>query len=664
MVRCPRTNNLRRIDWYRAICEGRSERGVRVNAMPFWILFGLIVAYALVVAVRLGVHQRLPLLLGPISLEAIPDRAAKKHGDRILFTSDTACAWEVPALRERYPDPSVWSANRIKTTAGYVAAMLRNELGVKRGDRVAVLKANHLDIHIINTSIVRAGGIACPINAKFAAENLQPYILNIGAAVLISDVATVLRVLGEGGNLGCVRQIVLAESRTGVDDAAKSRLNDLVAWSHPQVQLVWLEEALATVRQESNAVRRESNEPLYLVHSSGTTGFPKAVILKNGPQSHAVRGWLCYVHLSRSRDKGFVAAPNNHQAVILTFNSSLLLGLRVHWSSAYDREGFNAVQVIEQLAHEEFTGFFGFPIAYTQLKEVELGRHDLRRMRFWASTADASHEAIQRRFVAIGGAFRSVGLPLTGSVFMDAQGSSEVGTPSVLRYVTPFTRKFERRVGRPGSTPFGPEVRVVNTNCEPTRPGEVGRLEVRGKTVFDAYWNDHSMTCRAFRGEWFFTGDMARRAKDGHIIQLDREVDVIHTCRGDVYSLLIEENVHKHPAVFDACVYGARQSDGTQLPAAAIALRAGVEMTLETLERELNELLSPEEQLDRVDIVPWKEFPMGITGKTLKRVFSARTEPSMPEERNRPITWESFQREATHAHSLHSPSATPTLAGG
>ena len=80
---------------------------------------------------------------------------------------------------------------------------------------------------------------------------------------------------------------------------------------------------------------------MYLVHSSGTTGFPKAVILRNDAQSHAVRGWLCYVHLSRTRDRGYVAVPNNHQAVILTFNSSLLLGLRVHWDSSYGLSGFD-----------------------------------------------------------------------------------------------------------------------------------------------------------------------------------------------------------------------------------------------------------------------------------------------------------------------------------
>ena len=80
---------------------------------------------------------------------------------------------------------------------------------------------------------------------------------------------------------------------------------------------------------------------------------------------------------------------------------------------------------------------------------------------------------------------------------------------------------------------------------DPIAFGKVGRFEVKGRTVFDAYWNDPDLTAIAFRDGWFFTGDVARLDPDGNFIQLDREVDVIHTTTGDVYSLLIEEEVHK-----------------------------------------------------------------------------------------------------------------------
>jgi long-chain acyl-CoA synthetase len=582
----------------------------------------LVAAYVLFVFVRLGLHQRLALALAPISLETIPDRASAMHGDRILFTTDTPVQWEVPVLQGQYSDPCGWSAARVCATASHVARLLHDHLRLARGDRVAILKQNHLDMHVLYAAVVRAGGVACAINGRFEAASVRPYLVNVGATVLISDSLTLRRILAEGGRIDCVATIVMAERR-----APGNSVEAALASACPGVHVLWLEEALASVESGYGPVERFKDDVLYLVHTSGTTGFPKAVILKNGAQSHAVRGWLCYVHISRGCDKGLLAVPNNHQAVILTFNSLLLLGGRIHWMAAYDRGGFNAAGVITELARGRYTGFFGFPIAYTQMKEVPLEQHDLRRMRFWCSTADASHEVIQRRFAAVGGLFRDFGLPIAGSAFLDAQGSSEVGTPSVLRFVTPLTRRFGRRIGRPGSTPFGPSVRITKADGETAHGDEVGRLEVKGKTVFAGYWNHHAQTLAAFRDDWFFTGDVARYASDGHIVQLDREVDVIHTPDGPVYSLPIEERVHAHRAVFDVCVYGARQPDGAQLPVAAVAQRPGFAIPGDVMRDELNAQLSPREQLHRVDIMRWEDFPVGITGKTLKRLFRERSEP-------------------------------------
>jgi long-chain acyl-CoA synthetase len=580
-------------------------------------------AYLLFVAWRLGVHQRLPLALGRISLEGIPDRAARRHGERPLFTTGEPCAWNVPALCSRYPDPRVWSAARIRSTIALLARMLTDRFDIQRGERVAILKTNHLDVQVLIAAVVRAGGVACPINGRFAAKDLGPYLSNIGAKLLIADVATLDRLLEERADLGPVQRVVIADHREPAD-ARGTAMTALLGTT--RVEAIWIEEALQGIVEEAAAVPRSESEPLYLVHSSGTTGFPKAVTLRNGPQSHAVRGWLCYVHLSRTMDRGYLAVPTNHQAVILTFNSLLLLGLRTHWIGPYDRHGFEPDRVVRELKEGGFTGFFGFPVTYTQLKEVDLADAALGRMRFWASTADATHEAITRRFVTLGGAFRSVGIPIPGSVFLDAQGSSEVGTPSVLRYVTRFTRRFARRIGRPGSTPFGPEIRITDPAGQPVLRGGVGRLEVKGRTVFDSYWNDADLTAQVIRDGWFFTGDVARFERDGHVVQLDREVDVIHTRSGDVYSLPIEEMLHFHPAVFDICVYGARQADGSQLPAACVALRQQAAVDSTSLLRELNERLPQGWQLCRLDLRDWSDFPMGVTGKTLKRIFRVASE--------------------------------------
>jgi acyl-coenzyme A synthetase/AMP-(fatty) acid ligase len=566
----------------------------------------------------------LPLALGKISLENIPFKSAMKYGDKILFTCDVACKWEVPALQLQYADNFNWSAKRIHLTVGYVAAMLQQH-GVKNGDRVIILKKNHFDIHLFNLSIIRAGGIACPVNGKFESFNIRPYINNTGATVLISDCATVHRVINQNEDFGIVEKIILADRRCFYKENG-NEFEKIIQLKYPQVQLIWIEEAMKEIYAAAPEIRCKKDAPLYFVHSSGTTGFPKAVVLRNGKQSHAVRGWLCYVHVNRNTDKGYLAVPNNHQAVILSFNSLLLLGLKAHWICACDREEFKPEMVIKELSKGGYTGFFGFPITYTLLKEIDLNKHDLNKMRFWGTTADASHESIMGHFVTVGNAFKSLGIPIKGSVFMDAQGSSEVGTPSVLRYVTRFTKKFERRIGRPGFTPFGPEIRIALKCGTPVQMGEVGRLEVKGKTLFDSYWNNPTLTAQSFSNNWFFTGDVACFNNDGNIIQLDREVDVIHSINGDIYSLPIEEKVHKHPAIFDACVYGERQEDGTQLPAIAIALREGFSFSNDEMMFALNQLLTKKEKLHRCDIMPWNEFPIGVTGKTLKRIFRERSE--------------------------------------
>ena len=586
------------------------------------VLGTLLVAYAVFVATALGLVHRLRLACGPISLDRIVDVAARRYGDEPIFTTDADVTWAVPTLAARHPDARTWSAVRLRDTADHVAGALLGELGLQHGDRVALLKSNHLDIHVLHTAVVRAGGVACPMNGHFVADKVDPYLRNVGASLLFTDVPTLLRVLREDGSLGTVRAGVLADTRLSASDDELAELEERLRRVQPEVALHWIEDLLARATPATPR-RRGSKEVLYLVHSSGTTGFPKAVILRNGRQAHAVRGWLCYVHASRKRDRGYFALPHNHQAVILTFNAALLGGFRAHWTSGYGRGDVDPQRIVRELAEGGYTGFFAFPVVYTQLKELPLRQAGLSGMRYWGSTADAAHEAVIRPFTEVGSVVRRLGIPVDGSVYLDAQGSSEVGTPSVLRRYTRFTRRYGRRIGKPGSTPFGPEVRIARDGV-PVPRGEVGRLEVRGRTVTEGYWDDPALTGAAVRDGWFFTGDVARFSRDGHVVQLDREVDVIHTPHGDVYSLLVEERVHQHPAVFDACVYGARLPDGRQSPAAAVAVRAGVATSVEVLTAELNSVLGPAEQLAHVEVLPWEAFPLGVTGKTLKRVFRTR----------------------------------------
>ena len=226
------------------------------------IILFVALAYITFVAIRLGLPQRLPLAFSKISLEQIPDRAAKKYGDKILFTTDKIFSWTIPALKDKYPDSLKWSANRIRSSAGLIAKMLQDKFEIRRSDRVAILKENHFDIHIFIMSVVRAGGIACPLNGKFSSLNVGQYLSNIGANVLITDSKTLIRVLSETEDLGPVKKIIVADTRGSVNSLQQYNFIKRFFLRHPVTSMISIEDALANVCEEAAAVKKRRRTSL------------------------------------------------------------------------------------------------------------------------------------------------------------------------------------------------------------------------------------------------------------------------------------------------------------------------------------------------------------------------------------------------------------------
>ena len=332
--------------------------------IPLLAGLAVIAAYLTFVAVRVGLHQRTVLVLGPISLDTIPDRAARMYGNKPLFTCDTPVRWDVPALTGQYRNTTEWSAYRIASTTAYLSRQVSRKLWVYTCRSRCDLQGESFR-HPLASSECRQSGWDC-VHYQWQVQCGSPRPVSQEPRF-------------EDRHIGCRYTASRAKCRRDVRrcshccscrreerDVAQAESQRLLAAKSLNLEVIWIEDALKTIAHGSGIrVPRGKDEPLYLVHSSGTTGPPKAVILKNRAQSHAVRGWLCYVHVSRNRDKGYMAVPNNHQAVILTFHGLLLLGVPVHWTCAYDREGFDAEMVLRQLAAGGFTGFFGFPITYT-----------------------------------------------------------------------------------------------------------------------------------------------------------------------------------------------------------------------------------------------------------------------------------------------------------
>ncbi len=550
-----------------------------------------VLGYLIFVFVHLGFPVRLTLLARwDNRIDTVLETAARRHGFRELIEL---------ARPMRWTDRRVWTAGQLLDAVNALSACWHS-LGVARGDRVAIYKANDFDYFLFSVAAIRLGAIAVPMNANVAPETAGLYLSRVGARLLIADCASWERV--RSYLPACVHQTVLAD---GFPPTAADRVHAL-------------SELLRQSPHTAPSVARGPEDPLYIVHTSGTTGIPKGVILKSEGIAQSLRSTLLF-NLISPRDLACFALPMNHQVSQLYLHNTLLLGMRCIINGDLDPH-----DLLRQLEQRRPTIFFGFPITYTRLMIAGAAKRSLSSVRIWGTTADASHEVQQRTFLPKGSFFRRLGLPVSGSLFIDGLGSSEVGIAALLRIATPWTRRFDRRVGR--KTPLGPRIKVADSEGLPVAKGSPGLLMIKGKSMFGGYWNAHDVLYASSRDGWWFTGDVVREAADGEMIHLDREVDVIHAPDGPVYTLPLEEVLLKRDGVLDVSVFGVRpEPDAPERPAAVVALCEGAApVAADVLLRELNRQLEPAQQLAHLWILHWEDFPIGATGKTLKRRLRER----------------------------------------
>ncbi|MBI4508908.1 MAG: acyl--CoA ligase [Deltaproteobacteria bacterium] len=568
-----------------------------------------VVLAAVAVAVKLGFHQRLPLLFGrACEIDEAVDFAARRYGDRTLVDLEEPLAWRAPERIYKASDEREWSGNRIAATVSALAAVFR-DLGAGVNDRVAIYKANHFDIFLFSASCTRLGAISVPINGGLDPALLAAYLDYVGASLLITDATSLAKLVAVGFAPKTVKKVVLVDGNEENGKSAGTTVAGITVES--------LSTLLEAPRPLPAPVPRGDDDILYITHTSGTTGFPKGVILLKRGLKISARAALLFNLVSR-KDQVYAAIPYNHQVAHLYVNVALIFGGRLTVAA-----NFQAKRALDTIAQRRVSVFFGFPITYTFLYH-ELHRNpDLSSIRVWATTADASHEVHQRAFVQHGSFLRRLGIPASGSIFVDGLGSSEVGIAGLLRLVGPWTKRFDRRVGRPVPF-FGPSIKVVDESGRNVPVGIPGRLMIKGTCMFGGYWNAHDRLISASADGWWFTGDIVMRTKDGEYVHLDREVDVIRHGKGTSYTLPIEERLLRHPSVFDATVFQSPIPAHQGAPVAAIALRQGVGgISADQLLGELNALLGEKDRLAQVQLIPFENFPIGVTGKTLKRVFRA-----------------------------------------
>jgi len=506
---------------------------------------------------------------------------------------DDKISWREYSLIEsgpggRYRREMTW--REFDTKANRFANLLLTR-GVKKGDKVAILLMNCIEWLPIYFGILKTGALAVPMNFRYTAEEIQ-YCLNLSAArALVFGPEFTERLLSVYGNLANIRDFffVCAGGDDKVPEFADS-YDKLVNYCSSVAPAVDITE--------------DDHAAIYF--SSGTTGFPKAIL-----HSHRALMSACIVeqkHHGQTKDDVFLCIPPlYHTGAKMHWFGSLLTGGR-----AVLLRGVKPEWIIRTVCDERVTiVWLLVPWAQDILDAIERREIDpydkrLAQWRLMHIGAQPVPPSLIRRWHKY----------FPHHQYDTNYGLSESTGPGCVHLGVENIHK----VGAIGKAGYMWETKIVDDNGKPVARGEVGELCVRGPGVMLCYYNNKQATDEVLKDGWLHTGDMAMEDEDGFIYLVDRKKDVIITGGENLYPVQIENFIRGHDAVKDVAVIGLPDKRLGEIAAAIIELKPGAVCT----EDDINKFCLGLPRYKRPRKIIFADVPRNPTGKIEKNKLRER----------------------------------------
>ena len=458
------------------------------------------------------------------------------------------------------------------------AANLLRSLGIARGDRVALYLPNIPEFATVYLGVLKAGAVAVSINSIFKKQEAE-FILNDAGARVIFTVADLMVNLGD---LACpaLERAIVCEGTAGATPS--------------------LAPLLAQASSEFQAAEMAPSDPALLLYTSGTTGFPKGATLSHG---NVVSNTWSVVHHAgyRPDDRLVCFLPLFHvfgQNFIM--NSGFLNG-----STLVLHRRFTPEAVLESIARDRVTMFFGVPSIYVALLDLDLRSDDLASIRYWFSAAATMPQEISRRWS------ERFGRPIH-----EGYGLTETSPFAA------YNHDFQHKVGSVGTAVENFEIRIVDEADQEVPCGSIGEIAIKGPGVMLGYWERPEDTKSAIRDGWFHSGDVGSMDEQGYVFIVDRVKDMINRSGFKIWPAEVEQLLYRHPAVREVAVYGVPDAISGEAVAAAVVLKSGATATAREIVEYCRAQAAVYKAPSRVDFVA--ELPKSATGKILKRVLRER----------------------------------------
>ncbi|MCC6365595.1 MAG: long-chain-fatty-acid--CoA ligase [Bryobacterales bacterium] len=468
--------------------------------------------------------------------------------------------------------------------------------GVAKGDRVALLSFNNHQLLESYYGVPLAGGIVMPLNVRLSIQELAPILNHSGANVLLfeNDFLPIVEQLQNA--CGSIQRYITLDEKAG---PAGMTYEELLDQGSPDY--------IDYMDVDENAVAE-------LFYTSGSTGAPKGVMLTHR---------TLYLHAMSVAT--LVGDPKDlidlHTIPLFHANgwgrpqSSTLLGSKQVMVRRFEPTG--VLRLIEEHRATEMS--LVPTMANALLNAPDRAQFDLSSLRrVMVGGAAASPELVARMEEAFRCEIISgYGMTETCPVLTTARAKGTIDESD--------DKARHRRRAMAGWAVPGVEVRVVDVNMQtvPRDSKTIGEVVARGDHLMAGYFKDPAATAMTIENHWIHTGDMAFWDEEGYIQIVDRKKEIIISGGENISSIEVEKAIGAHPAVYECAVVAAPDEKWGEVPAAAVVLKPGMELTAE----ELTEFLSG--SLGRFKLPKIIEFyedhlPKTGTGKIRKLVIKEK----------------------------------------
>ncbi len=500
--------------------------------------------------------------------------------------------------------------------ASTLARRLRDDHGVRPGDRVAVAMRNLPEWVMAFWGISLAGAVVVPLNAWWTGEELHYGLADAEATVAFVDRERLERLRPHLGDLHDLRTLVVTD-----EDRIAGRAPGPRTATVPEIDFASF---LGQVEDDAGPpeVAIDPDDDATLFYTSGTTGRPKGVV---GTHRNACSNLMNLFFINTAGAQRFGSSLADDSGKVQTayllsiplFHVTGCLAVMIGTTAAGGKlvmlHHFDPERALELIERERITTFGGVPATVLQvLDSPALATRDVSSVRSIAyGGAPAPPDLVRRigEHFPVGQPSNGYGLTETSAVTTMNSGPDyvarpdSVGRPMPVNDLAVVPEHFE-----------GPEPEP----SRPTGPDVVGELWIKGPQVVRGYWHRPEDTAQVFTRGWLHTGDIARIDEQGFVYILDRAKDMIIRGGENISSVEVEDALYEHPAVAEAAVVGVPSERLGEEVGAVVVLRPGAKVGADELARHVGERLAafkvPTHFTFRKD-----PLPRNPAGKVLKR---------------------------------------------